>query len=65
MSKLFGLAAVDWMYRCKYISELNRSGRKHLTDWELELQNWNPDDESTMPSGYSLASLREAVRDSR
>lgn len=62
MSKLVGLAAVDWSYRCKYMSELNRTGRKRLEDWEIELKNWNPDDEATMPSGYSLATLREALR---
>jgi hypothetical protein len=63
MSKLLGLAAVDWSYRCKYMAELDRSGRTRLEDWEIELKNWNPDDEATMPSGYSLAALREAVRE--
>jgi len=62
MSKLFGLAAVDWSYRCKYMMVLDRSGRKRLEGWEVELKNWNPDDETTMPSGYALATLREAVR---
>jgi hypothetical protein len=61
MSKLFGLAAVDWSYRCKYVNDLERSGRKRLADWEVELKNWNPDDEKTMPSGYAIATLREAV----
>jgi hypothetical protein len=28
MSKLFGLTAVDWAYRCKYRTDLDRSGRK-------------------------------------
>ena len=63
MSKLVGLAAVDWSYRCKYVAELDRAGRKRLEGWEIELKNWNPDDETTMPSGYALATLREAVRD--
>ena len=63
MSKLVGLAAVDWSYRCKYMIALERSGRKRLKDWEVELKNWNPEDEATMPSGYALATLREAVRD--
>ena len=62
MSKLLGLAAVDWSYRCKYLAALNQSGRKHLADWEIELQKWNPDDEKTTPSGYALASLHDAVR---
>jgi hypothetical protein len=62
MSKLLGLAAVDWSYRCKYVAELDRSGRKRLAAWEQELKNWNPDDETTTPSGYALATLREAVR---
>jgi len=62
MSKLLGLAAVDWAYRCKYMTELERSGRKRLQGWEIELKNWNPDDEKTMPSGYALASVRESVR---
>ncbi len=62
MSKLIGLAAVDWSYRCKYMAELDRSGRKHLEHWEVELKNWNPDDETTTPSGYALAALRETVR---
>lgn len=63
MSKLLGLAAVDWSYRCKYMSQLDRSGRKRLADWEVELKNWNPDDAGTMPSGYALAALRDAVRE--
>ena len=61
MSKLCGLTAVDWAYRCKYRAELERSGRKHLERWEIELKNWNPDDEKTMPSGYALASVRQSV----
>jgi hypothetical protein len=61
MSKLIGLAAVDWSYRCKYVKDLERSGRKRFADWEIELKNWNPDDETTMPSGYAIATLREAV----
>jgi hypothetical protein len=63
MSKLVGLAAVDWSYCYKYMTELDRSGRKRLERWEIELKNWDPDDESTMPSGYALASLRDAVRE--
>ena len=62
MSKLVGLAAVDWSYRCIYMSELERAGRKRLENWEIELKNWNPDDETTMPSGYALATLREVIR---
>jgi hypothetical protein len=62
MSKLVGLAAVDWSYRCKYMAELERVGRKRLERWEIELKNWNSDDETTMPSGYALVALREAVR---
>jgi hypothetical protein len=62
MSKLVGLAAVDWSYRCKYMTELDGAGRKRLEDWEIELKNWNPDDETTMPSGYALATLRGTVR---
>jgi len=62
MSKLLGLAAVDWSYRCKYVAALDRSERRHLAGWEIELKKWNPDDETTMPSGYAIASLREAVR---
>jgi hypothetical protein len=62
MSKLVGLAAVDWSYRCKYVAELDRLGRTRLDDWEVELKKWNPDDEATTPSGYALATLREAVR---
>jgi hypothetical protein len=57
MSKLVGLTAVDWSYRCMYMEELDRSGRKRLESWELELKNWDPDDESTMPSGYALSRL--------
>jgi hypothetical protein len=63
MSKLLGLAAVDWSYRCKYMAELDRSRRKRLEGWEIELKNWDPDDAATMPSGYALATLRETVRD--
>jgi hypothetical protein len=63
MGKLIGLAAVDWSYRCKYVAVLDRSGRRHLADWEVELKKWNPDDASTTPSGYALASLREAIRE--
>jgi hypothetical protein len=63
MSKLVGLAAVDWSYRCKYVAALEHSGRKRLADWEIELRKWNPDDEATMPSGYALATLRDAIRD--
>lgn len=63
MNKLFGLAAVDWSYRCKYMTELDRSGRKRLESWEIELKNWNPDDERTTPSGHALAFLRDAVRE--
>ena len=62
MSKLYGLAAVDWAYRCKYMEELERSGRTRLERWEIELKNWNPDDESTLPSNYALANLRECIR---
>jgi len=62
MNKLTGLAAVDWSYRCKYINELEMSGRKHLADWEIELKKWNPDDETTGPSGYAIATLRDKVR---
>jgi len=62
MSKLLGLAAVDWSYRCKYIAELERSGRKRLANWEIELKKWNPEDDATMPSGYAIATLRDAVR---
>ena len=64
MSKLVGLAAADWSYRCKYMADLDRSRRKRLEGWEIELKNWNPDDETTMSSGYALATLREAVRNS-
>ena len=64
MSKLIGLAAVEWSYRCKYLSQLDHSGRKHLEDWEIELKNWDPDEETTMPSGYALATLRETLRKS-
>jgi len=64
MSKLCGIAAVDWSYRCKYVEELERSGRKTLEDWEVELKNWNPEDERTMPSGYAWAALREYFRSS-
>jgi len=61
MGKLLGLAAVDWSYRCKYVADLERSGRKRLASWEIELKKWNPDDETTMPSGYALAALRDAI----
>ena len=63
MSKLIGLAAVDWAYRCKYLKHLEQSGRHRLADWELELKNWDPENDQTMPSGYALASLRENLRD--
>ena len=62
MSKLVGLAAVDWSYRCKYVAELERSGGKRLY-WEIELKQWNPEDERTTPSGYALSALRDAVRE--
>lgn len=65
MSKLVGLAAVDWAYRCKYMKELEESGRRRLAQWELELKNWDPDNEQTMPSGYALSSVRVHVRDLR
>jgi hypothetical protein len=57
MSKLVGLTAVDYTYRCKYMEELDHSGRKRLEPWEIELKNWDPDDESTIPSGYALTML--------
>jgi hypothetical protein len=63
MSKLVGLEAVDWSYRCKYIAELERSGRKRLYDWEIELKKWDPEDDRTKPSGYALSALRDAVRE--
>lgn len=63
MSKLVGLAAVDWSYSRKYVAALNRSGRTRLADWEIELKRWNPEDETTMPSNYALAAMREAVRE--
>jgi hypothetical protein len=59
------LAAVDWAYRCKYMEQLAQSGRRRLERWEIELKNWDPNNELTMPSGYALASLREQVRDLR
>ena len=62
MSKLIGLAAVDWSVLLYNMAELDRSGRKRLEHWEVELKNWNPDDETTTPSGYALAALRETVR---
>jgi hypothetical protein len=65
MSKLVGLAAVDWLYRCKYIENLERSGRTCLQDWELELKNWDPEVETTTPSGYTLANLRYNSTDLR
>ncbi len=65
MSKLVGLAAVDWSYCRKYVAALDRSGRRHLAEWEIELKRWDPDDDTTMPSNYALATLREAVRQSR
>jgi hypothetical protein len=49
---------VDWLYRCKYVEDLERSGRTYLQDWELELKNWDPGVETTTPSGYALANLR-------
>jgi hypothetical protein len=63
MSKLVGLAAVDWAYRCKYMHEIEQSGRRRLEQWEVELKDWDPENEQTMPSGYALASLREHLRD--
>ena len=57
MSRLVGLSAVDWLYRCKYMAELDRAGRRRFEHWEIELKNWDPDDESTMPSGYALFRL--------
>lgn len=65
MSKLVGLAAVDWVYRCKYMQELEQSGHRLLESWEIELKNWDPDNEHTMPSGYALSTLREQLRDQR
>ena len=62
MGKLTGLAAVDWAYRCRYMKELEQSGRRRLESWEVELRNWNPDDDKTMPTGYALVSLRESIR---
>lgn len=61
MSKLVGLAAVDWVYRCKYMQELEESGRRRLAEWEVELKNWDPDNDATMPSGYALSSARVYV----
>ena len=63
MSKLYGLAAVDWAYRCKYMEELEHSGRRRLERWETELKNWDPDDDETMPSGYALSNLRVHLHD--
>ncbi len=63
MSKLTGLAAVDWVYRCKYIEELEQSHRRRLEQWEVELKNWDPDNEQTMPSGYALSSVRVHLHD--
>ena len=57
MSKLVGLSAVDWSYRCKYLEEVERSGRRRLEAWEIELMKWDPNDERTMPSGYALSML--------
>jgi hypothetical protein len=65
MSKLVGLVAVDWLYRCNYIESLERSGRKSLRDWELELKNWDPEVERTTPSRYTLANLRYNSSDLR
>ena len=65
MSKLLGLTAVDWAYRCKYMEELAESGRRRLESWEIELKNWDPDNERTTPSGYALASVREQLHHSR
>jgi hypothetical protein len=45
------------------MAELDRSGRKRLERWEVELKNWDPDDAATMPSGYALATLRDSLRD--
>ena len=63
MSKLTGLAAVDWVYRCKYMQELEESGRRRFQPWETELKNWDPDDDQTMPSGYALSTLRIHLQD--
>ena len=63
MSKLSGLAAVDWIYRCKYMHEIEESGRRRLTPWETELKNWDPEDDRTMPSGYALSAARSHVHD--
>jgi hypothetical protein len=63
MNKLYGLAAVDWAYRCKYMQELEESGRRRLQGWENELKNWDPDNEQTMPSGYALSNLRLHLHD--
>ena len=63
MSKLVGLAAVDWAYRCQYMEETEQSGRRRLAGWEAELKNWDPEDEQTMPSGYALSSLRVHLHD--
>lgn len=62
MSTLIGLAAVDWSYRCKYLKDLESSRRRSLEDWEIELKNWDPDNDDTKPSGHALASLREHLR---
>jgi hypothetical protein len=63
MSKLSGLAAVDRAYRCKYMQELEQSGRRRLDQWEVELKNWDPDNAQTTPSGYALSSLRVHLHD--
>jgi hypothetical protein len=63
MAKLSGLAAVDWVYRCKYIEEIERSGRRRLAEWETELKNWDPEDLRTMPSGYALSAVRSHLQD--
>jgi len=38
------------------------SARKRLADWKIELKKWDPDDETTNPSGYAIATLRDKVR---
>jgi hypothetical protein len=43
MSKLLGLAAIDWAYRCKYMEKLKQSGRHRFERWEVELKNWDPE----------------------
>jgi hypothetical protein len=63
MSKLVGLAAVDWAYRCQYMEEIELSGRHGVAGWKAELWNWDPEDEQTMPSGYALSNLRVHLHD--